>query len=125
MNQSLSMLSLFKQHVAEMMADTRIQYDNLATVQDRLYAINDKTIEKMAYVYREQGDNIDLFRKQAHRWLTQSLNPEEEYAVEKFLIQLDDLEKITQRVMTLVNKITPHPVWRAASTINTETGENK
>ena len=124
MNQSLSMLSLFKQHVAEMTADSQTQYNHLVKAGDKLYIVHDKVIEKMAYAYREQGDNVGLFRKQAHRWLTQSLNPEEQYAVEQFLIQLDELEKITQRVGGLIAGMRQQPIEKS-STTHYATGKNQ
>ena len=117
---AVSMLPLFKRHVAEIIADSRAQYDRLMAMQDRLHEWRDQKIENLVYIYREQLSNVGLFREQVTRWRLQSLTHEEQYTVEQFQMQLDECEKVTYDVIQWVTKIRPHFKEQRASIISND-----
>ena len=117
---AVSMLPLFKQHVSEIIADSRAQYDRLMAIEDKLHEWRDQKFENLVYIYRTQLDNVGLFREQVARWRLQSLTHEEQYTVEQFQQQLDECEKVTYDVIQWVTNIRPHFKEQSASVINNE-----
>jgi hypothetical protein len=105
-NHATNMLPMFKRHIAEVINDSQEQYKNLMEAKDKPRGLYDKIIdEREEYKWRAQGDDIELFRSQVQRWLTQSLSQEEQYAVEQFQKQLDELSGITKKLIVLVKKM--------------------
>lgn len=121
-NHAVHMLPLFKQHVAEIIADSRAQYERLIALHDKLYEWHDKKIENLMYIYRTQLENMGLFREQVKRWQLQSLTHEEQYTVEQFQMQLEECEKITYDVMEWVTHQRPDLTHCLYKTANTERG---
>ena len=119
---SVSMLPLFKQHVAEIIADSQSQYDRLIALKDKLHEWHDQKIENLIYIYRTQLDNVGLFREQVIRWRLESLTHEEQYTVEQFQNQLDECEKVTYDVIKCVTKIRPHFTESFTSIMNNDRG---
>jgi len=103
--QPISMLPIVSESVDGMLSATEDQLVNLRAAQAKPHVMDDHTLNRVAKVYNEQLEHIELFEKQLYRWQKENLTADQATEVSRLLKQSIQLKAATQAVLEMAQSM--------------------
>ena len=103
--QPISMLPIVSESVDGMLSATEDQLVNLRAAQAKPHVMDDHTLNRVAKVYNEQLEHIELFEQQLYRWQKENLTADQATEVSRLLKQSIQLKAATQAVLEMAQSM--------------------
>ena len=103
--QPISMLPILTESVGGMLSATEDQLVNLRAAQAKPHVMDDHTLNRVAKVYNEQLEHIELFEQQLYRWQKENLTADQATEVSRLLKQSIQLKAATKAVLEMAQSM--------------------
>lgn len=108
----LSFLPTFSVMLHELLEQTKIQYRNLLEAKTKPHVLDDRIIERLTKVYREQQEQEGFWVHQLDAWQKQTLTENQHKKIHDLMEPARHIKIINQQMLDLIEELAPHTLTK-------------